>query len=212
MPRARCQPLPTLRRGLTFIETVCAVALLGIVAATVFGAFGSIMGQQERQQHRLNAMEVANRLILQYLDDKDTMPQAGLPLAYGDSRYRWDIREIPVRLEQARPEVAEERAANAPLSVDRMQGLAVRVWLSEESGGSAEFNERVPAVALTRLMDPLAMAERNPDSIKLLRNASKQAELLEKLNRIGRTGGGRNPRVPQPPSPPVPSDKGGGSK
>jgi hypothetical protein len=187
------------RRGLTFIETVCAVALLGIVAATMFGAFNSIIGAQKRQQHRLNAMEVANRLILQYLDDKDTMPGAGLPVEYARERYRWDLREVPVRLEAARPEVAEERSSSTPVSVDRMQAIAVRVWLSEESGGSLEYTEVVPAVTLTRLMDPIAL--RNPDTNKTLLEPKKQAEMLERFRRVGRNAPAASRNRPANPTP-----------
>ncbi|HYE63632.1 MAG TPA: type II secretion system protein [Phycisphaerales bacterium] len=196
MEPARHNPRRTrrsLRRGLTFIETVCAVALLGIVAATVYATFGTIMGTQDRQQHRLNAMEVANRLILQYLDDARTMPQAGLPVEYGKYRYRWELTEVPVRLVPSRQDIADERASAAPISVDRMQALAVKVWLSEESGGSLQYDTAVPAVALTRLMDPIAL--RNPDTnILLATDQHKQSEFLERFNRIGRnaTNRGRN--------------------
>ncbi len=186
------------RRGLTFIETVCAVALLGLVTATTFAAFNSIMGTQRRQQQRLDAMELANRLILEYLDDKETMPAAGLPIVYNDTRYRWDLREIPVRLEPARPDVAEERSMASPISVDRMQAIVVRVWLGEESGGSFSYDTTVPAVSLTRLMDPIAL--RNPDTTKrLANNPAKQAELLDRFRNVGRnTGAGRTRRPAQP--------------
>ena len=196
------------RRGLTFIETVCAVALLGIVAATVFGAFNSILSTQKVQQHRLNAMELANRLVLEYLDDKETMPAAGLPLLYDNTSFRWELREIPVRLEPARPDIAEERALATPVSVDRMQAIAVRVWLSEESGGSFAYDPAVPAVSLTRLMDPIAL--RNPDTtIRLAQNPAKQAELLDRFRNVGRnTGAGRSRR----PAMPTPSNPAGGAK
>lgn len=181
----------SLRRGLTFVETVCAVALLGIVAATVYAAFGTIMGAQDRQQHRLNAMEVANRLILQYLDDKNSMPGAGLPVEYGKYRYRWELQEIPVRLIPARQDVADERVSASPLSVDRMQALAVRVWLSEESGGSMVYDQSIPAVALTRLMDPIAL--RNPDTTTFIANDERRrADFLDRFTKVGRNANTRN--------------------
>jgi prepilin-type N-terminal cleavage/methylation domain-containing protein len=205
------------RRGLTFIETVCAVALLGIVSATVYGAFNSILSSQQRQQHRLNAMELANRLILQYLDEASSMPTSGLPILYGKNRYRWDLKEIPVRLLPSRPEIAEERASAAPISVDRMQAIAVRVWLSEESGGSTVYDTNIPAVALTRLMDPIAL--RNPDvNWRLRTDAARQAEFIDRYSKIGRNATSRNPRSnPQPrtvtpPPTTVNGTKSGGGK
>lgn len=173
------------RRGLTFMETVCAVAMLAMVAAAVMGAFNSIFAQQSRQAHRLGAMELCNRLILQYLDDTDTMPAKGLPIVYANDRYHWDLQEVPVHLVPARPDIAEDRASASVLSVDRMQAISVRVWLSEESGGSEAYDPRVPSAALTRLMDPIAL--RNPDTTKYLgKSAAKQRELLEKYRTIGR--------------------------
>src|SRR5262245_11648844 len=167
------------------METVCAVAMLALIAAAVLGAFNSIFAQQKRQSYRLGAMELCNRLILQYLDDADTMPAKNLPIAYGNERYRWELAEIPVRLVPARPDVAEDRANSSVLSVDRMQAISVRVWLSEESGGSDAYDPRVPSASLTRLMDPIAL--RNPDTTKVLAHSStKQRELLERFRTIGR--------------------------
>src|SRR5205814_10316883 len=113
------------RRGVTFMETICAVAMLALVAAAIMGAFNSIFAQQSRQAHRLGAMELCNRLILQYLDDADTMPAKGLPIVYGEERYRWELQELPVRLVPARPEIADDRSSSSVLSLDRMQAISV---------------------------------------------------------------------------------------
>jgi type II secretory pathway pseudopilin PulG len=204
------------RRGLTFVETVCAVAILGMVAAAVFGAFNGMMSVQERQRHRLGAMELANRLILQYLDDKDTMPQEGLPIVYADERYHWNLKEIPVQLVPARADVAEDRTSASAVSVNRLVALSVTVWLSEESGGTASYDPAIPSASVTRLMDPIAL--RNPDTTKTLAtSAIKQRELLERFQKIGRNTGGGKPKpattgnagtpsaAPPPAQPPQPT-------
>jgi type II secretory pathway pseudopilin PulG len=186
----------TSRRGLTFIETICAVAMLALVAAAVMAAFHSIIAQQERQAHRLGAMELCNRLILQYLDDSDTMPTSGLPILYGDERYRWELHEIPVQLVPARPDVAEDRSTSgtSAISVNRMTAINITVWLSEESGGSAAFDPAYPSATLTRLMDPIAL--RNPDTTKYLgKSSTKQQELIQRFRTVG-----RNATQPKPPS------------
>jgi type II secretory pathway pseudopilin PulG len=199
------------RRGLTFIETICAVAMLALVAAAVLGAFNSIITQQERERHRLGAMELANRLILQYLDDSDTMPAAGLPIVYGDERYHWELQETPVQLIPARPDVAEDRSSASAISVNRMQAINVTVWLSDESGGSAQFDARVPNATLTRLMDPIAL--RNPDTTNnLARDTTKQQEFIARFRAIGRNAPATKPTPgtpgdtkPTPTPTPVPS-------
>jgi prepilin-type N-terminal cleavage/methylation domain-containing protein len=197
------------RRGLTFIETICAVALLALVAAAVMGAFNSIITQQERERHRLGAMELCNRLILQYLDDSDTMPAAGLPIVYGDERYHWELSEVPVQLIPARPDVAEDRSSASAISVNRMHAINVTVWLSDESGGSAQFDGRVPSATLTRLMDPIAL--RNPDTTNtLVTNSNKQQQFIARFRAIGRNAPAIKPAPgttgdTKPTPPPVPS-------
>jgi type II secretory pathway pseudopilin PulG len=201
------------RRGLTFIETVCAVAMLALVAAAVFGAFNSIMAQQERQAHRLGAMELCNRLILQYLTDKDTMPNKTLPIVYGDERYRWELNEVPVKLLPARPDVADDRATNgtSAISIDRMQAITVTVWLSEESGGSYGYDARFPSATLTRLMDPIAL--RNPDvTNSLAHDPIKQREFLETFRTIGRNALAPKTNDPNNPGNPKPAPSPSGTK
>lgn len=187
--------------------------MLGLVAATVFGAFGSMMGAQERQQHRLNAMELANRLILIYLDDERRLPTANQALFFNQDKYRFDVREVPVKLTPSRPDVADERVSSSPLSVDRMTAVSVRVWLSEESGGSFSFPENnpgVPMAAVTRLMDPIAM--RNPDTTGAIgADPVLQQRMIERSSKVGRSGGGGRPK-PQPFTPSSPSSSGGGKK
>jgi len=173
------------RHGLTFLETVCAAALLALVAATILGAFNTMMADQERQRHRLGAAEVANRLILQYLDDKTALPSQALPVAYAGERYRWSLTETPARIIPARPEVAAERAGRTTLSLDRISAVAVTVWLGEESGGSSTIEPGTPSARLSRLVDPLAAA-RNPDSMdNMFKDPAAREEFLRRFRQIG---------------------------
>lgn len=163
------------RAGLTFLEVVLASAILALVAAFVFAAFNHMISSQERQQRRLGAAELCNRLILQYLDDKETMPSPTLPVAYGGARYRWRLTEAPAHLTPARPDVAAERIGASSLTVDRIQLITVNVWLSEESGGSFVNDGTSPSYTITRLMDPISTS-RNPDSFaNLLANPQGKA-------------------------------------
>lgn len=204
------------RRGMTFLETVAAAAILALLAAVIFGGFEAMISGQHRQQHRLACAELANRLILQYLDDKDALPSESAPIGYDGERYRWEMRETPARLVPARPEVASERAGASGLTPDRMSVVAVTVWLGEESGGSTSPNSGVPAVTLTRLFDPIAL--RNPDSIDNLfkdQNSPAFRDFMETFSRFSTGGGRREARpaptpTPRPGSRPAPSR--GGSK
>jgi len=155
-------------RALTFLETVAAMAILALLAATVGACFSFLSSSQIRQGHQLAAMELANRLMLQYLDDPETMPNKALPVQYGRSRYRWELRESPVKIEPAKRDVFESRTANARLSLDRLKAISITVWLGEDSGGSAQPEVGVPVAGLTRLVDPIVV--RNPDTFERIMN------------------------------------------
>ena len=69
-----------------------ASILLGIASAMIFSAVGQMWVGQRRQQQLLGASEVANRIILQYLDDRTHLPRQSEPIAYGRFDYRWSLR------------------------------------------------------------------------------------------------------------------------
>ncbi|MEL6329168.1 MAG: type II secretion system protein [Planctomycetota bacterium] len=154
-------------RGLTLIEAVLASVILGLLATTLMGAISSISAADLRQQQRLAAAELASRLMIMYLDDAESMPSNFLPVAYktwdGLSpreqwRYRWDVNErFGVELE---PSIsAAQEVPSLPDAFDGFAGRAklvtVRVWLSEESGGSFLYDQGVPSSIAVRLVDPV---------------------------------------------------------
>lgn len=177
---------PGSRRGLTLLECVLASALLGMVAAGFLGMISAIWGWQGRQQQSLGAAELANRLILTYLDDSTAMPSSSLPIEYGPYRYRWKMKAEAVKMrdpDDLPPEVAQKRAEKSQRSgLDRIKFVSVHVWLSEESGGGMTAGADTPQATLERLVDPLAF--RNPDSIKKkFNNPGKLGEMLSDLAR-----------------------------
>jgi type II secretory pathway pseudopilin PulG len=153
-------------RGMSLMETTCAVAFLGIVLAFVMTTMSMVMGEQTRLRQKLAAAELANRLIISYLDDETSLPEAGRPIEYIGERYRWRMRETPARLIHANTERADTLQTQSSLMVDRLQLVSFDVWLSEESGGATSIEPGVPNATLARLVDPLAM--RNADSVERL--------------------------------------------
>lgn len=158
------------RRGLTFLETLFASALLAIVAAAVFSALSFVLGRQLYEQRTLAAYELANRVVLQYLDDPDQVPDPNLPLEYGKDRYRWTLAVDPVTV-VASSETPKDAGDTRRSMLDRVKQVTVRVWLGEESGGSQAFEPGapIPKAMLTRIMYP--MAYRNPDAFDRLINS-----------------------------------------
>ncbi len=153
-PRAH---LARSRRGMTFLEAVLASALLGIVAMGVFGALNYLVLQQKRAEQIAGASEVANRVVVMYLDSPDDMPQDGRPIDYGRHRYRWTYESAPIDVFD--PNATDE---STPMPLTRLRELTVSVWLHEESGGAFSPNPSTPGIVVRRMLDPLA--SRNPDT------------------------------------------------
>lgn len=167
-------------RGITFLETVLAVALLGLTTMSVVLAVNYISAASIRNAHRLNAAEIANRLLLQYFDDANSLPSESQPVQYGkegEFRYRWSLGEEAVTVELPTPSTTnaeddrreQQMASLGRSSTDRFSRfrvVRVRVWLGEETGGSFYPTSGVPSVTLTRIYDPADIPNWNPDKLR----------------------------------------------
>lgn len=171
MPRRPRHPAvrtPASRRGVTFLESVLGVVLLGLVTASLASAVAFMERTDARLERRLAAAELANRLILQLIDDEQSLPSRSLPLEYADNLYRWSLERQRVKFNTrvAPGATAAAGTVGGGVSLDRVQMVTVRVWLAPDSGGSMTFNPDVPNAVITRLVDPMAFA--NPDSLQTL--------------------------------------------
>lgn len=158
-------------RGLTILESVLATVLLGVVASVLLAALNTMWRSQVRLAQTLGAAETANRIVLQYLDDRSALEsQSGRPLNYGSWSFRWELEESSVRFTPpagvagAAAENRVERGVAA--NFNRLKLVRVRVWLDERNeGGSFLASRAAPHFEMTRLVDPLNIG-RNPDSLK----------------------------------------------
>lgn len=158
-------------RGVTLLEVVFATVVLALAIATMASTVGAISSQQGRSQHLLGAAELANRLIIQYLDDEQSMPSEALTVPYGDDEYRFrlSVTRVQSTLDASIARAIEEvpTQQNGPLP-DRLKKIAVTVWLSEKSGGAYAINNGAPQQSIVRIVDPLALHRRPPESIQNL--------------------------------------------
>lgn len=164
------------RRGVSFVESVLAVVLLSMVGATLAGAVSFMARSQKRLDRNLGASELANRLILQYMDDRESLPDRSLPIEYDVDRYRWTLEEAPVQFVFDNQVADDSASVGNGVSLNRIKLITIRVWLASESGGSLSYSGDVPSAVITRLIDPLAF--NNPDSLETL---LKQPGGLERL-------------------------------
>jgi type II secretory pathway pseudopilin PulG len=156
----------TNRRGVTFLEAMLASVLLAMVASTLAGGVSFMTQSQRRMDQKLGAAELANRLVLQYIDDRDSLPDRTLPIEYDIDLYRWTLEEAPVEFVFDNMRSDDGGGVGSGASLSRIKLITIRVWLGDESGGSRSFASEVPNCELTRLIDPLAF--NNPDSLKTL--------------------------------------------
>jgi len=181
------------RRGATLIEAVLATVLLGMVAATLASAVSYMTASQRRMQQRLGAAELANRLMLMYMDDQDAMPSKSLPIEYDMDMFRWTMQVDPVKFTMAQlPPEAEDNAIGSGVNFGRIRLVSIKVWLSEDQGGARGFSTEFPNAQLTRLIDPLALS--NPDSLQTMIDSPGGMErLFERLMELDAAGGGGAP-------------------
>ncbi len=178
----RCRVAP----GLSMLEVVLATIILALTIATLATMVQAISIQQARAARRLDAAELANRLIIQYLDDDSSLPSQDLPIDYGPNKYRWkmSVSKIKSAIDESILASIEENASNrqSPTTPDRLRKVVVTVWLSEQSGGSYLASEGSPQATLVRIVDPSAIWRRPPDSIdNLINRPGGTEELLQRV-------------------------------
>jgi hypothetical protein len=188
------------QRGLTFLETILGVAILALMTSTVMAAIAFIHRTQMRQRELLMCNELANRLILMYLDDPQSpnMPSELSPFGpYDGKMYRYMKRSEPVQIVNATPadptavaagtNSASPASNDGGLSLDRLEIIHVRVWLAEDSGGSMSPGGNTPEATLSRMADPFAIFNRPDSARNMLGTPDGMRRLRDTISGGGRT-------------------------
>ncbi len=146
--------------GLTLLEVVVAVAMLAGMATVVLGAVSLIENAATRDRHRLNATEVAHRVIVQLIDDHTWIDrQAVRRVQQGEHFYLFDHRVDVLYREQGvdgadsnrrRSQLASETGVEARLK-SQIHQITVTVYLEEQDGGRSLD----PYATLTRIYNPV---------------------------------------------------------
>lgn len=178
------------RRGLTFLEVVLATVILASVVAVTMTALNVIYGQSERQMAREGAMELANRLMIIFLDDENELKRQPRSLEFEGRRYNWSSREDAVGVLP----VIEGESARAIKSAERLRNVEINVWLAQGSDGSDQPDPAAPSARVVRLVDVIYM---NPDSVA--NTMSSDEGIRGIIDRVMRTHNGSTaPRSPAP--------------
>jgi hypothetical protein len=185
------------RRGTTLLEVALAGVILAIVMTMVVSTVVQVASADLRGRQRIEALELANRLLLQFLDDKNAMPDSSAHIQQGMSIYRWKLLETPANLQFPEGSIYQRRdtgtTSQTAQVLDKTVLLSVTVWAGVPDGlGGYTFGEQL--ATLSRVHNPISMLTRNPDV--LTRAAANPDQLLAMLlplvEQAERQGGARS--------------------
>ena len=188
-------PRPATHRAFTLLEVILSLVMLTGVATSIMSAIAYVERADARDRRRLAAHEVANRIVLQWLNDEKQVPDPQLPIAYGDRhQVFFELSITPVTM------VLNDRQASSETQLqglDRYRVVAVRVFDAmdiEQASQSPVKGEELAVV--WRMYDPAAA--RNPDQITTLgddpENIRKLLDnILNGFTDARWTSGGRSP-------------------
>lgn len=147
---------------MTLLEVVLAVLMVSLVALVVTNAVSSILGMEANGRKRLAAYEVANRLMLTYLDDPDELPSEINPIEYGSYQFLYELELTPAKLVINR---TQESSGSSLQALDRFRMVGVTVYDAVASD-VALAAEGEALASISRAIDPFT--PRNPDSIEVI--------------------------------------------
>ncbi len=170
-----------IRRGFSFLEAVLAAALLGIIASAIFSVLGYVYASDREDAARLGAAEVANRIIITYLDDETSIKKLPDVIDYGPRRFRWDLEEDQVRIDEPNrsARVTAGRQGATPNALVKLKEIRVTVW--EDDGTEASRQVGASAgVRLNRLVNPIAY--RGSDGVtRMLSDPERIMRMMQNL-------------------------------
>jgi hypothetical protein len=171
---------------MTLLEVVLAVVLLGLISAAVTGTITFSARMDARADERLSAYEIANRIVLQYLDQRTALPDRNLPLQYGRFKFFWECVDEKFEMKIKPPDTSGAARA-APRELDRFERIEVRVWRADDPTGNGIDLRRGEELAhLVRVLDPVAF--RNPDAAVRMATPEGIQDMMQRLGGLQRSG------------------------
>lgn len=172
------------------LEVVVATAMLATLASAVLGAMSFMESYNAHSSRRLNAMEVAHRLVTQYIDNQELMPPNHLPIQQGDRLYRWTLREEILVRDEAQAGLRKHvgKVASNMRAMDQipemLNRLTVTVYIQDPEDPLASAR---PLAELVRIYSPIFSGD--PDeALKRILRLVEQVQ-LEQEEEAGRRPG-----------------------
>ncbi len=143
------------RPGVTLLEVMVALALLAGTVATVTAGYGSLMHLSTMQQDRLNAMEVAHRLVLIYTHQGPKhLPDENEPIRQIGRDYRYRLGEYILIEEPAGRDGLTVRNAKLAGSLTPNKRLEAGLVMITVNVYPADSDDEEPAASLSRIFWP----------------------------------------------------------
>lgn len=155
---------------MTFIEVILATAILGSIAVTVIASITLAQKKSALDQERLNATELAHRLLLTYIHvGPNALPPQNEPQAQGAGWYTYALSEQILEEDVDEREDISTRipkpygivSANDRLSSGIVY-LTVKVFPAPNQEG-LQLNPDYPLATLSRIYDPFDVND--PDTL-----------------------------------------------
>jgi type II secretory pathway pseudopilin PulG len=159
-PRRCTMPRSSRHRGLTFLEVVISLAMVGTITAMITGGIGFMERVALANRQRLDAAEVAHRIIIQQIDDDRLWKQGPKRVELNGTVYEFELHLEVLFKDTGLGDTRRGRRTIRQTSevtlgdrlVSKLHLITARVWAVDPPQTS-----RGPLATMTRVYDILDM-------------------------------------------------------
>jgi hypothetical protein len=156
-------PFRRARAGLTFVEVVVSVGIVAGAAVLAFGTIGFLERVAQHNIDRLNGTEVAHRVILQLIDDFQSLRDQPHSVEQGGRFYQFDIvKEVltaEAGIDPSTPRRASQRRSSVRVDTvtaeERFQAQIHQLTVLVFAERPDKTRSPVPVARLVRSYNPM---------------------------------------------------------
>ncbi len=142
---------------MSLLEVVIAIAMLGTLGAVLLSAIMFMEKSARRSDRRLEAIEVAHRIVTQALVNRQELPDDKLPIQHGDNLYYFRLQHNIIVLEAEDEQgpiesesIRQRDAGIAQQIKNKLHQIVVQVLPADPQGN---LTSAQPLVTVSRVYD-----------------------------------------------------------